>query len=232
MDCLDVFARDAAACTSVRDLYAVLASTLDRAGFPFWAFGALWGDGNAFEDHAEPAVALNYPDDWIRAYFKAQYERVDPVVLVMPYATGAVQWRDLRHYCPEMFDAAAEYGLKSGVSIPLRTLSGCYVFCAVRSDPADLDAETLLMLEMIAAGFFAAYLRLRCVSPESHSLTANTVEVLRLTMAGRTRKEIAAQLGLTVDGVHWCLKDAKAKLQCRTTEAALLRAVSLGILRI
>ena len=102
------------------ELFQLLEHTAADLGYPYWAFGALWGDPEAIKQNPAPAVRLNYPPAWIEHYFKSGYDKIDPVVSVSPYAQTSVTWTELRHYRPEFFDDAASHGLRAGISIPLR----------------------------------------------------------------------------------------------------------------
>ena len=211
---IQAFVEQANGVTDEQTLFAQLETTAADLGYPYWAFGALWGDPAAYRDNPAPAVRLNYPKPWIDHYFREGYDKIDPVVLVAPYAPTSITWTELRKYRPEFFDDAAGYGLKTGISIPLRAIQGTYVVCFASSDPADITLEQCSRLEVFAHGFFSAYLRIRKLSPPDHGLSARTIDVIRLSMAGLSAQEIAERLDMSTHGVYWCIKDAKKRLKC------------------
>lgn len=229
---VEVFVDGAAQVTSEADLFDRLERVVGDVGYPYYAFGALWGDPDAIGDHKAPAVRLNYPTEWIDHYFREGYDKIDPVVLMSPYAQSSVTWAELRHYRPEVFDDAARHGLRAGIAIPLRAIQGVYVLCLATGDDKPMDGIERARLELLAAGFFHAYLRLRELEVVDHGLTVNTVEVIRLSMAGLTTAEICARLQLTQDGVNWCMKDARKKLKCSTTAQVYMKAIQLGIVAV
>jgi DNA-binding CsgD family transcriptional regulator len=229
---IQAFTEKALGMTDEAELFQLLEHTAADLGYPYWAFGALWGDPEAIKQNPAPAVRLNYPPAWIEHYFKSGYDKIDPVVSVSPYAQTSVTWTELRHYRPEFFDDAASHGLRAGISIPLRAIQGVYVLCFATGDAKEIGAGERARLEMLAASLFFAYLRLRNLMVTDHGLTANTVEVIRLSMAGLSTAEICARLDLTPDGVHWCMKDARKKLKCSNTPQVYLKAIQSGIVAV
>lgn len=229
---IQAFVEGAGEVTDEATLFQRLETAADDLGYPFYAFGALWGDPAAIAGHPAPAVRLNYPPDWIDHYFKTGYDKTDPVVLVSPYAHTSVTWDELRPYRPEFFDDAAAHGLRSGIAIPLRAIQGCYVLCVATGEARAISAGERARLEVFAAGFFAAYQRIRKLPPPDHGLSENTIKVVRLSMAGLAPAEIAERLELTVHGVYWCIKDAKKKLKCANQAQVYLKAIQQGIVAI
>lgn len=213
-------------------LFSRLEAVMAELGYPFYAFGSLWGDPEAFGDRPKPAVRLNYPEAWIQHYFAKGYDKIDPVVSVAPYALTSVTWDELRPYRPDFFDDAALHGLRSGFSVPLRAIQGCYVLCGATGEDRSIELAERARLEVLAQGFFCAYLRLRRIEATEHNLSRNTVEVLRLGMAGLSVTEIAARLDLSSDGVYWCIKDAKKRLKCANQAQVYLKAIQQGIVAI
>lgn len=215
---------------------AVLFEQLERAatdlGYEFFAFGALWGDPEAIKINPAPAVRLNYPQGWIDHYFASGYDKIDPVVLVSPYANTSVTWAELRRDRPDFFDDAARYGLKSGIAIPLRAIQGCYVLCLATGSSKTITPAERARLELLAHGFFSAYQRVRALDPVDLGLSDNTIQVIRLSLAGLSPVEIAERLELTVHGVYWCIKDSKKKLKCANQAQVYLKAIQLGIVAV
>lgn len=231
-DSIQAFIQGCAGLTDEAVLFRKLETTAGDVGYPYWAFGALWGDRAAYHIHPPPAVRLNYPPAWIQRYFAAGFDKIDPVVQLTPYVHTSVSWDELRHYRPDFFDEAAAFGLGMGLSVPLRGVQGTYVLCFARPEADAIMATERIALEVLAHGFFTAYLRVRDLQPVQHDLSENTIEVIRLSLAGLSPKDVATRLDLSVAGVYWCLKDAKKKLQCSNQAQLYLKAIQSGIVAI
>jgi len=229
---LQAFIEKAGDQTDEAALFEGLEGTARDLGYPFYAFGALWGDPEAITLNPAPAVRLNYPQPWIDHYFAVGYDKIDPVVLVAPYAPTSITWEELRRYRPEFFDDAAAHGLRSGLAIPLRSIQGVYILCVATGQAKTISSAERARLEVFAHGFFSAYQRIRQLPPPDLGLTENTIEVLRLLMAGLSPAEIAERLKLSAAGVYWCIKDAKKRLKCATTAQLILKAIQQGIVAI
>lgn len=231
-DAIQAFVDGASRVADEETLFGQLERLAAGLGFPYYAFGSLWGDPAAMQDHPAPAVRLNYPQGWIDRYFERGYDKIDPVVLVAPYAQTSVTWDELRPYRPDLFEDAGAHGLHGGISIPLRAIQGCYVLCLVTDRPHQFEPIDRVRLEVLAHGFFAAYQRVRQISVPDYGLTPNTVEVIRLSMAGLAVEEIAERLGLSKVGVYWCIKDAKRRLKCANSAQLYLKAIQCGIVAV
>lgn len=229
---IQAFVEQSVSTTDEGRLFERLESVVAELGYPFWAFGSLWGDPESIKKNPAPAVHLNYPSGWIEHYFSVGYDKIDPVISMAPYANTSVTWEELRHYRKDFFDDAANYGLKTGIAIPLRAIQGVYVLCVATDEEKSIKGVERAGLELLAASFFAAYLRLRDRVPTDHALTHNTVEVIRLSMAGLSTAEICIRLNLSVDGVHWCMREARKKLKCANTPQVYLKAIQQGIVAV
>lgn len=210
-------------------LFERLEATATQQGYPYFAFGALWGDPEAYKAHPAPAVRLNYPAEWIAHYFALGYDKIDPVVSISPYAQTSITWEELKPYRPAFFDDAARYGLRAGISFPLRAITGCYVLCLASEENRTIDQAERAHLELFAQAFFLIYQRVRKLTRTDHGLSDNTIRVIRLAIAGYEVPEIAERLNLSKMGVYWCMKDARKRLDCANNAQLYSRAVQLGI---
>ena len=81
---------------SPTEVFDLLRGAVATCGFDQLAFGALSQpqQNQLADDIPAPAVALNYPEEWIRHYFERGYEKIDPVVLLSPRTTTPLVWED------------------------------------------------------------------------------------------------------------------------------------------
>ncbi|MGY0794325.1 helix-turn-helix transcriptional regulator [Azospirillum argentinense] len=229
---IETFVEGLSGVSDEETLFTRLEAIAADLGYPYYAFGSLWGDPAAMDAHPAPAVRLNYPPDWISHYFSSGYDKIDPVVSISPYAQTSVTWDELRPFRSDFFDEAAGFGLRSGISIPLRAIQGCYVMCLATPEAKTIELAERVRLELLAHGFFSAYLRARKLVKVDHGLSENTIKVIRLSMAGLSVAEIAERLELTSDGVYWCMKDARKRLKCANQAQVHLVAIQQGIVAI
>lgn len=223
------FAKAGVQITDEDQLFEQLEKIATQEGYPYYAFGALWGDPEAYKAHPAPAVRLNYPVDWINHYFACGYDKIDPVVSIAPYALTSITWGELRPYRPAFFDDAVQHGLRTGISIPLRAITGCYVLCLASGEDRAIDPPERAQLELFAQAFFSVYQRVRKLARTDHGLSDNTIKVIRLAIAGYEVPEIAEKLGLSKMGVYWCVSNARERLDCANNAQLYSRAVQLGI---
>lgn len=220
---------DLNSCESTPELFTLFEEFTKKAGYEYYAFGNLYGDKKAIEDFPAPAITVNYPADWVQYYFEKKLYKIDPVVLLSPYASRYLDWAEIRKHQPTFFDEAKKFGLQSGLSIPLRSFDGCYVLSLSSKNEIILRPDQLSILEMFANQFFLNYLRLREMTHKSPSLSDNQIYAIQATMLGKRAKDIAFELNKSTHGVYFMLDEARKKMECDTVPQLIMKAVQQGI---
>lgn len=210
-------------------LFARLEQAIQATGFPYFAFGSLRGDPLIDKEKA-PAIRLRYPHNWVERYFTAGYALVDPVLLVAQYAPTSVSWSELYACRPRLFDEASEYGIRSGIAFPLRAHNGCCILSLASDAKIKTTKHDRACLESIAQNFFLNFVKNAEICSTYDKLSSNTIAALRLSISGMSTSEIADVLGITKQGVYWCIENAKKHLGCRNQAQLFLRAIQLGII--
>ncbi len=90
----------------------------------------------------------NYPEEWQARYFDRNYTRVDPVVAMARARMQAFSWtagspRQVRSKAVRAFYAeAGDFGIRSGISVPIRTAFGHMSMLTLASNRPSLSLET------------------------------------------------------------------------------------------
>ena len=205
-------------------------------GFDRWAYCALIGH-EKYESGSNPApaVAHNFPDDWIDYYFDNTYQQVDPVVVHAPQLEGPFLWDDLdvafgyTEAQKTIMLEADEAGLKDGVAVPLHGPFGrtCLVTFA-SSDGHPNPRKELLTLNALAANFHTAYSaigRTKGEEKKSVSLSNREKECLKWISLGKSSSEISTILKISENTVNSHIKSALKKLGAHTRTQAVIAAV-------
>jgi DNA-binding CsgD family transcriptional regulator len=224
----------------------VLASQIDQCtralGFGHWMYAL---DLPVIDDRKRQFLLGGYPDAWVSHYFAEDYLRIDPVIahcqanatpLVWPSATRQPEETDRRSIqTGRMFGEAAEFGLRSGLSVPLHGLGCSWGLVSFASDTAmtarDLKrlAPTLHWLAHCIHQAGHAYAHDPMPGPLPH-LTAREVECLYWVAAGKTSWEIGRLLSVAERTVVFHLQNTTRKLGVHGRQAAIARAIVLGLI--
>lgn len=139
----------------------------------------------------------------------------------------------------ELWEWAAPYGFRTGVCVAVR-LSGRQQFIVgldrEQSLPRSEAKLTRLLadLTLLAVHCQEAALRFLCeprpAEDSPAALSARELDVLRWTRAGKTAWETAQLLCISEPTVKYHLKKAATKLDATSKHAAVLKAISLGLL--
>ncbi|QNM95668.1 LuxR family transcriptional regulator [Chitinimonas koreensis] len=204
-------------------------------GFDYCAFGL-----RVPNSMTQPRMVLlnNYPEHWKKRYLERNYLAVDPSVRHCTRSVQPVVWSEaLFSSTPALWDEAREHGLRHGWAQSMRDFTGALsMFTLARSDGdlgrAELARKTPEMswLAQVAHTVLSAPLKEKLAPDNGAKLTFREVEILRWTADGKTSADIADILGLTERTVNFHINNVVAKLGAANRTAAVVRALTLGLL--
>lgn len=220
--------------TDERSLKAALGHLTTASGYDHFAFLNL---------HAKRVHAVsNYPAEWQDVYLARSYMIIDPIVTMAKRLTRVFDWcgdherrrstGDVKRFC----DDAASFGIRSGVSVPVRTGLGRFAmltFASSRnakpSKNAEVDAGSaatavaLLHAKLAQAPTFLP-------SVTCAALNSREAACLSWVAEGKSLADIAAVEGIKYSTVRFHLDNAKAKLDVYTLPHATARATKLSLI--
>lgn len=188
-------------------------------------------------------IETNYPAEWAAHYHQSGYVSFDPVAQEGMRSLVPFQWGEalaLPHYgtqARKVFNEAAEFGLRDGLTVPIRTISGIGVMSMVVDDPALFSPRAAA--ERYVLHLMALHFHLACdreLSPTQKiipapRLTQREREVLLWAARGKTGWEIAQILNLTVRTVTYHVENARFKLGASSRAQAVVAAMALGLIQ-
>jgi LuxR family transcriptional activator of conjugal transfer of Ti plasmids len=215
---------------------AAVKSTLqeltDRAGFCVFAYLNL---------QAETQTAIStYSEEWQGRYFKKNYALIDPVVLAAKTRAEAFAWSNvatsrMTKERRAFYGEAAEFGIRSGISIPIKTGFGRMAMLTLASNQANFADEHDLDPVMAAASFGQVHcrieaLRLRPTRQSDIRMKPNELTCLRWAAEGKTMKDIAALENTTYSNVAFFIREAKKALRVTSLPQATALGKELGLI--
>lgn len=233
------------AATSVEALESRLDALLGRYGVTRWVYALnLPVNGGSREQFSLGA----YPDAWVSRYLDEGYLRVDPIVrhcaqsalpLLWTRARGSVEQSDrpASATAQRMFREAEDLGMGAGLSIPLHGPGqswGLISFAAPRKAAQAISAcvPELHLIAVhaheVARGFVPGQAPRVALPP----LTPRELECLQWAAEGKTSWEIGRLLRISERTAIFHVNNASRKLGVCGRQAAVARAVALGMLSI
>jgi len=139
---------------------------------------------------------------------------------------------------PELWEAAAPYGYRTGISVALRLPNNQQLVLGLdreRALPRSNQKLTRLLadLQMLAVHCQEAAQRFFAPQPAAGPaphLSQRELDVLRWTMAGKTAWETGQLLCISEPTVKYHLRNILAKLDVPSKHMAVLKAISLGMI--
>jgi DNA-binding CsgD family transcriptional regulator len=188
-------------------------------------------------------VVLNgYPSGWVDRYFERSHFAHDPVLAHCASHNVPVQWEDLITPAGSagrlMMDEAGDFGLRSGVTMPVHSPQGELGILSFAVDQRPRAARQTTRHAMPYAQVLSSYLheavrRVAGLDSVAHGepLTPRECECLRWAADGKTSGEIAQLLCLAESTVNFHLNKAMHKLQVCNRQHAVARATLQGYIQ-
>ncbi|WP_142847135.1 LuxR family transcriptional regulator [Telmatospirillum sp. J64-1] len=188
---------------------------------------------------SDPAIARNYPDDWIDHYVAKGYVQTDPVRRTCIVARRPFAWLELeqsQHFPPahlRIFPEAKSAALHDGVAVPLHGPCGEVMGIGLASSLGNTaPMRHLNKLNVLATQFHTTYQALVSppLKPMAISLTNREREVLEWCAAGKSNSIIGDILGVSEKTIEFHLANIFTKLQVSTRVAAVVKALHFGLI--
>lgn len=224
---------------SVTDLMKAIDQQARAAGFEHWMYAL---DPSVPGETRRQYVLSGYPGAWVTHYLESCYLQVDPVVAhcrvhATPYVwPGVDENRErIEGAARRMFDDAESFGLKTGLSIPIHGLGCGWGLVSVATGQV-LNAKD--MHRMVAKVHLFAHCLHEAAHPHAHGivpidaprLTPRELECLRWASVGKTSWEIGMLLRIAERTAVFHMQNAMAKLGTMSRQAAVVRAIALGLI--
>ncbi|WP_210363100.1 LuxR family transcriptional regulator (plasmid) [Rhizobium sp. T1470] len=183
-------------------------------------------------------VASNYPLEWQEYCVKKGYDMIDPSVKTSRFHSAAFRWSEV--YAEpsttdselRVFDEAAQFGLRSGVTIPLHGPWGNFsTMSFARTERCDLGNSAISYLQL--AAFYYHIKVIGCLELSGDHfprLSVREKECILWVAKGKSSWSIGNIIGISPNTVDFHVKNVMRKLETGSRTVAALKAARLGII--
>jgi LuxR family transcriptional activator of conjugal transfer of Ti plasmids len=200
-------------------LKKALADVAQQSGFTGYAY---------LHIQSGRALALsNYDPEWQSIYVTRKYFTVDPIVKRAKSAKHAFTWcLDLappglsdneRHF----YEQASRFGIRAGITVPIRTAYGSTsIFTLASDNPDSVHCDVDAVAAAAAVGQLHALISILRATPTSESkdfLDFKEATYLNWIAAGKTMEEVADLEGVKYNSVRVKLDSARKRFNVHTT---------------
>lgn len=177
--------------------------------------------------HKHTIAVTNYHRGWRSTYFGKKFDKLDPVVKrarsrKQVFAWSGEQGRARQSRQERAFYAhAADFGIRSGVTVPIKTANGSMSMFTLASErPAiDLDREIDAVAAAAAVGQLHSRISFLQTTPTVEDdawLDPKEATYLRWIAVGMTMEEIAEVEGVKYNSVRVKLREAMKRFDVRS----------------
>jgi len=169
------------------------------------------------------------------------YDRIDPVTNKGRKRAGAFRWSELYNHTStteierRVFDEAATFGLRSGISVPLHGPEGSFaVMSFAQSLNREFDDRTINYLQLAALHFHLRMGRFATTSGSENmpNLSLREKECLLWVARGKSSWDIGVILGISENTVNFHIKNVMRKLDVNSRTVAARKAFEFGIIEL
>ncbi|WP_024512717.1 autoinducer binding domain-containing protein [Bradyrhizobium sp. ARR65] len=207
-----------------------------RLGLQRFAYLRIAGD--------TPMLISSYPKSWTSRYFQLRYQQLDPVLLRARVERALFGWggemsspvgnREQRRF----FDEATTFGIRSGITVPIRGGFGQMAAFSLATDARDVHPERLLrecrdLLHAAGVHFHCnATIRLGVSKDKlaEGELTQRERQCLAWVAHGKTVADIAVLVQIAPRTVVFHLENARRKLGAASIAQCIAEALRRGLL--
>ncbi|KRR04398.1 hypothetical protein CQ12_34360 [Bradyrhizobium jicamae] len=219
------------------DFERIATRLTQNLGFQRFAYLRLTGD--------TPMLISSYPKSWTSRYFQLGYQQLDPVVRRARVEHAMFSWggegsapvgnREQRRF----FDEAATFGIRSGVTVPIRGGFGRMAAFTLATDDRDVQTERLVAdwkdLVHLVGLYFHSHVAARLDVPSTDKLAGSELtqrerQCLAWIAQGKTAADIAVLVQIAPRTVVFHLENARRKLGAASIAQCVAEALRRGLL--
>jgi LuxR family quorum-sensing transcriptional regulator LasR len=183
----------------------------------------------------------SYPTSWRQHYDNTNLRAIDPTVAHCFKSAAPMLWMDHSFTTPAqqaLYEDASSFGLRVGVTLPIRGANGevGMLNCVRDQAPSqafgrDLQATlgSLSLLRDIASDAFAPYFQ-TTGNAALPTLTARERDCLQWMAAGKTAWEIGRLLSISEAGVNFHIANLRTKFGVSRRNDVVIQALRLGLI--
>lgn len=204
------------------------------------AYGSISSNQKGFKSvRCDPAVLLNFPEEWQERYFEMGYDRIDPIIKTCRTRADAFRWSEVYNDVStteeerRVFDEAATFGLRSGISVPLHGPDRRFAIMSfAQARNGELQNKTITYLQFAALHFHFKVTKFANSSGTEREpdLSPREKDCILWIAKGKSSWEIGRILGISVDTVNFHVKNVLRKMDTSNRTAAAIKALIFGII--
>lgn len=186
-------------------------------------------------------ASSNYPPEWSAIYFKRRFDAIDPIVNRAKSLKRVFTWSGeaerprVAKAERTFFDRAADFGIRSGITIPIRAANGSTSMFTLASDRPSIDLERDIdpVAAAAAVGQLHTRMSLLPLTPSAQYpawLDPKEAAYLNWISVGKTMEEAADLEGVKYNSVKSKLEEARKRFQIHTMPHLVALAIRSGLI--
>jgi len=212
------------------ELEIALGGAAGLLGLPMFAYLLL------SEQRSAPLLISNYPGAWTEHYLAQRYDRLDPVIGTAARTAEPFEWGpDFRvcersASCGKFFGEAAEFGIRFGLTIPIRDKQRRLAAVTFATDERGTVFRRSIETYRSGLHLMALFFHRKACStldPERRidgiKLSPRQFECLGWAARGKSAWDTSQIIGISRRTVLFHLEAAKAKLDVRSMQHAVAK---------
>lgn len=221
-----------------KKLFDLVCAFAQNCDCPWIAYDSLTPDQTFLKPvRRDLPVLLNYPREWQERYFEKGYDKIDPIIKTSRKRAGAFRWSEVYHDASttederHVFDEAASFGLRSGISIALHRPDGSFsIVSFAKAHEGEFQDITLTYLEIVAIQFHLRVAEFTSGAENPPALSLREKQCISWVAQGKSSWEIGKILKISDNTVNFHIKNVMRKLDVTSRFVAATKAINIGVI--
>lgn len=202
-----------------------------RLGYEFAAYIGNSAKNCSFKSRL---ILGNWPRGWVDQYTQPGWNQYDRVALALRSNKRAFSWSSVKIRNEDkkarrvMDTAARDFGMRSGVCVPIHGRTGYQSGFSFSGFEADQSEDAIGVLQLLSFYAESRFQHVHAGAIHIKQLTPREREVLTWAAAGKTAWDTGAILNIAEGTVNTLLKNAMSKLDTHTKSQTVAKAIRTG----
>lgn len=221
---------------SAQEICDELVRITGRYGLDRLMAGTVPDPRQAESEQRKHVLLCGWPDEWLNRYAGHNYVGIDPIVGHVKRGLNPFEWREAVKHIDradpgnKVMNEAADFGLRSGMVIPLVTVDGTLAIVSLGGRNVEIPPQATGMISLVSTYAIARSIQIiaKAELTAGSELTKREAECIRWAAEGKSEWEISRILGISEHTSEKHLLNAKAKLGAANRVQAVAEAIRRG----
>ena len=220
--------------SSVEEIQNLVLNKLDIYGVKYVFAGIIPLHVISSEEQLSNVIFGNWPDEWVKRYFKYGYLEQDPTIHHLRHSNNVLSWRAIFSKSSVVMNEASDFKLQDGITIPMMSIDGVKLGMSFAGEQISQSPDCAALCQYISAISTARIIELQKKIEKRNganfALTQAEYNCLGWVAEGKTNSEIGDIMSISDKTVEKHLSSCLAKTNSTNRTQLVATSLRCGII--